>query len=147
MAKNIIKFRPSVHDETWDVDVSPSKLPEYAGDGPLLEIDVAYETILKQPAPEEFYRAAATLVFHARHLKPHQHAQLAAWLAVPYKRLAGRQTNYPLRESVSNWLDVGVFHSNIKQREFVARTATEFKTSKKQVLKLIQELKGQEHAT
>jgi hypothetical protein len=150
MAKKVIKFTPSVYDESWDIDVSPSKLPEYAGEGPLLEVDQAFETILKQPPPAEFYKAVATLVFHSRHLKPHQHAQVASWLVVPYKRRAGKPINYDMRECIELWLltqDLHILGAAEVRKEFVGRIAQKFKTNPAFVRRVIQQIKSKKNGT
>jgi len=145
MAKDEIKFTPAVYDEDWELDVSPKTLPEYLGDGPAGEIDDAYEVIFSGKPPEDFYRAIATLVFHARHLRPHQHAELASRLAKPYRRRAGKPINFTLRKRIEDWLfskEIKLFRNDQLQKDFVAEAAKEFKTSKPIVRRVIQDLKS-----
>lgn len=149
MAKDEIKFTPAIYDEDWELDVSPKTLPEYFGDGPAAEIDDAYEVIFSEKPPEDVYRAVATLVFHARHLKPHQHAELATWLATwlenPYRSAVGRPINFALRKKIEDWLfskEIKLFRNDQLQKDFVAEAAKEFKTSKPVVRRVIQDLKS-----
>jgi hypothetical protein len=71
------EFSPYEVEEIKSVRVSPKHLPEYRGDGLSPEIEAAFELLYQEPSKEEFYKAVALLVFHARHLRPDEHSKIA----------------------------------------------------------------------
>jgi len=80
--------------------VSPQNLPDYFGDAALVEIAQAYENLELAQTEEAFCQAIAVLVFHARHLAPVEHANLARLIIRPYRRPAGRPPSIKLRAEV-----------------------------------------------
>lgn len=98
---NFYEFSPSVIDEKTETLISPVRLPDDGSKGlswvRTFEIEAALETITKDPTPEDFYKAASVLVFHARHLKPYEHAELAQLIRYPYQRSAGKPENVALK--------------------------------------------------
>lgn len=84
-------FEPSEIDAATGVRVSASNLGEYA-DWTL--VDPALDALENADNAEQFYRAAAALMFHARHLHPSTHAAIAKRLLRPFKRPSGRPAAY-----------------------------------------------------
>jgi hypothetical protein len=121
------EFAPSVYDAEMHIFVSPEVLPYYPGEGILPEIEKAFETLYDDVAPEEFYAAFATLIFHARHLRPFEHATLADLIKNEYKRSTGKPKNLPLHKAVQEYLhlkNLGLFKDVVEQRHvFVGETA------------------------
>lgn len=95
------KFNPSVLDEKTETLISPVTLSDDGSEGSSMvrtvEIEAALETITKDPTPEDFYKAVSVLIFHARHLKPYEHAELAQLLRYPYQRSIGKPENIALK--------------------------------------------------
>jgi hypothetical protein len=131
MAKKTITFTPSVFDDFAKMDVSPEKLPSYLGDSPCAEVDAAYDALELEPTTAEFYRAIGVLVFHARHLLPHQHADLARIVATPYVRPAGKPANVKLRQAAEDFVEAKKSGRGGETRKsFMQRATREFRTSK-----------------
>lgn len=82
-------FSPSETDSDGRV-ISARDLGDYGREA---VIDSAWDAFDEAETPEEFYRAASVLVFHARHLHPVEHAMLARQLQNPYRRRRGRPAN------------------------------------------------------
>jgi hypothetical protein len=101
------RFNPFCEDSEA---TSPKALPDYRGEGPSFEIDEAYDAMLSSETAEEFYNAVSFLVFHARHLRPEQHAQIALILAKPFKRPRGK----PRDRAFDKEIDDYVWRSNSK---------------------------------
>lgn len=82
-------FDPTVceMDASTGEMISARNLGDYAEEGFLYPILDAFETA---DTPEQFHRAAAKLMLHARHLHPIIHARIARRLAEPFKRPTGR---------------------------------------------------------
>jgi hypothetical protein len=70
----------------------------YWGDQAVLE--PAWNALETAESAESFYRAAAALVFHARHLHPMHHTRLARMLLHPFKRPNGRPEAYERSEDI-----------------------------------------------
>jgi len=83
---------------------SPKALPEYNGDGPSSEIDEAFEAMLSSETAEEFYNAVSFLVFHARHLRPEHHAEIALILAKPFKRPRGKPRDRAFDKEIDDYV-------------------------------------------
>jgi hypothetical protein len=77
--------------------ISPDALPPYEGDAPSLEIEKAYDFLLTADTAEDFYKIISFLVFHARHISPFEHADIARLISVPFKRGRGQPKNAQLR--------------------------------------------------
>lgn len=137
MSTKFPPFTPSVFDEEMQVFVSPEDLPYYAGEGPLFEIDAAYEVISSDVTPEEFYRAVGTLFFHARHLKPYQHADLAHIVGTPYVRPFGKPRNLKLEAIANEFAEHSILFRGMTRQEFVRMAVKEFGTSKAVVLRAL----------
>ena len=130
--------------------ISPEKLPYYSGPSSLAEIDQAYELLDKSQTSEEFYKAIAILVFHARHLRPVEHANLARLIFHPFSRRAGKPSSIELRAAVRDFIlsrSLNLFKQSSKysspeeERKMVtAELAQRFKTSKKFVSIIIREM-------
>lgn len=132
-------FSPSVFDEEMGVFVSPEELPYYEGEGPLFEIDAAYEVISSDVTPDEFYRAIGTLFFHSRHLMPHQHADLARIVSTPYVRSFGKPRNFKLEAIANDFAEHSILFRGMTRQEFVRMAVKEFGTSKAVVLRALRE--------
>ena len=140
MAKKQITFTPSVFDDDAKTEVSPETLPPYRGDSPCAEIDAAFEVLGLEPSAEDFYRAIGVLVFHARHLLPHQHADLARIVSTPYVRSAGKPANVKLKIAADYFVEFKKSPLIGETREsFMRRATKEFKTSKAIVSRAIRE--------
>ena len=83
--------------------ISPETLPQYHGEANLVEIDQAYEMLGQAETAEHFYKAAAILIFHARHLNPVEHANLAKLIFRPFHRRAGRPASIELRAAINDF--------------------------------------------
>lgn len=94
---------PFIYDNKKNEIVSPDKLPFYAGSGPRWEIDAAYDLIQTGETAEEFYNAVSVLVFHARHLSPSEHAELAHLVSKPFKRKQGKPENKELKREAYDY--------------------------------------------
>jgi hypothetical protein len=94
---------PFIYDNKKNEIVSPDKLPFYAGSGPRWEIDAAYDLIQTGETAEEFYNAVSVLVFHARHLSPSDHAELAHLVSKPFKRKKGKPENKELKREAYDY--------------------------------------------
>lgn len=90
-------FAPSERDRNGDL-VSPSDLGVWGDESTL---DPAWEAMEQAETAEAFYRAAAVLVFHARHMHPTLHARLARQLMRPFKRARGRPEDYERTEYIA----------------------------------------------
>ena len=84
--------------------ISPEKLPQYGGQARLVEVDEAYAMLDKADKPEVFYKAMAILIFHARHLNPVEHANLAKLIFHPFKRGSGRPKSIELRAAIDDFV-------------------------------------------
>ena len=140
---------PFEFDAITGEKISPEKLPQYGGQARLAEIDQAYEMLDKADTSELFYKAVAMLVFHARHLNPIEHANLAKLISRPFQRPAGRPLSIELRVAVEEfvfWRSLGwykpaaQFSSREEERAFVTgELAQRFSTSKKVVNRILLE--------
>lgn len=81
-------FSPWVIDRANGSQVSGPDLGHW---GEQSIIDPAWDALHSSKNAAEFYRAAAFLVFHARHLDPTEHASLAKLLREPFKLRRGGQ--------------------------------------------------------
>jgi len=143
-------FMPFEIDEITGEKISQEKLPEYHGQAKLVEIDQAYEMLPKAETAEEFYEALAILIFHARHLSPVEHANLARLIFRPFQRRAGRPESIELRDAIDEfvyWRSLGSikpptkFSSPEEERAFVTgELAKRFSTSKKVVNRILLEV-------
>ena len=129
-------LKPFEIDPVTGSTVSPQHLPDYRGQAALGEIDLAYEHLDLALTADEFYQAIAVLVFHARHLAPVQHANLARLLIHPFRRGRGRPPSVKLHAEVkdnafSESLTIGK-NSSPKPKRGVrtAALSNEFATSK-----------------
>ena len=124
---------PSIQDEVTKVNVSPEHLPHYSGEGAALETDAAYHVLDHAKTAEEFHKAVAILVFHARHLSPVEHANLARLISKPFQRTAGKPENTELK---CDAYDYAYFskstlfkHALPERRLFIADLAKRYKTT------------------
>jgi len=92
-------FSPYEVEEIQSIRISPKGLPEYRGEGISPEIEAAFELLYENRSAEEFYKAVALLVFHARHLRPDEHSKIATLIQKPYKRRRGKLENLPLNKA------------------------------------------------
>ena len=118
-------------DSEPEIKVSPDDLGDYAD----MYIDSLWENLdFASHTAEDFLHHIASLVHHARHLSPREHAQLALLIRTPFKRPRARPVNHTLDEDVANYL---LFSwSNPTQSEkakFVAELAQKHNTSKENV--------------
>jgi hypothetical protein len=130
------EFSPSVLDENTGLLISPARFPYHDSDGNSLgqsdKIEAAFDTLTTNPTPEEFYEAASFLIFHARHLKADQHAELAQLIRLPYKRSAGKPENLALKRAAFD----SVYLNALTKFKYESRTAlinslsTNYKVSK-----------------
>lgn len=96
-------FSPYEVEEIKSVRVSPKHLPEYRGDGLSPEIEAAFELLYENRSADEFYKAVAFLVFHARHLRPDEHSKIATLIQKPYTRRRGKLENLPLNKAACEY--------------------------------------------
>jgi predicted metal-dependent HD superfamily phosphohydrolase len=139
--------------------VSSKILPKYNGQSKLEEIDRAYEILENAKTSEAFYKAVAILVFHSRHLHPIQHANLAKLIFRPFQRRAGRPESIELRAAIEDFVfwrslknlnrqsinsdnDKLSKHTDKERSEIIARLAQRFKTSKKVVNRILNEIEN-----
>jgi len=116
------EFVPFETDDMTGSSISAAHLPFYQGGAQSAEIDAAFEAIEAWPTKEVFYKAASYLVFHARHLSPVQHAQLAYWLQSPYRGPAGRPPKRGLQKAAYEVVQAGDYPTSdyaVKGRLFV----------------------------
>lgn len=140
MGKEPIVFTPSVFDAEMKLSVSPENLPYYAGEGPCVEIDEAFRILELLPSNEQFYRAIGVLVFHARHLLPHQHADLARIVSTPYVRPKGKPRNLALQMAADWFVEFeGSLLFGETEESFKERAPKEFKTSKEMVRRALRD--------
>jgi len=90
-------FAPCEPDEHTGKRISAKSLGPW---GDQAVIDPAWEALDRARTPQQFYRAAAALVFHARHLTPVEHATLAERLRTPFKLVRGGQENWERTEEI-----------------------------------------------
>lgn len=83
-------FSPWVIDRANGSQVSGPDLGHW---GEQSIIDPAWDALHSSKNAAEFYRAAAFLVFHARHLDPTEHASLAKLLREPLSYAAADKTS------------------------------------------------------
>ncbi len=120
--KEPVQFCPSVPDETTKELISPETLPRYQGDGPCVEIDAAYQLLEDAKTAEDFYRAFSVLVFHARHLSPFEHANLAHRISHPFKRKQGKPENTELKREAYDYAwacQISLFKNTHQARRLV----------------------------
>jgi hypothetical protein len=118
---------------------SPSSLGEW-GDH---YMDSLWDSLDAAETAEKFYAVAAKLVFHARHMHPRVHAELAERLRMPFRRGRGNPGNDRLREA-AEWasafsLRPSLFHDNRPRHEVVAEIARQLGVSKARVNQAIRE--------
>ncbi|MBP0466215.1 hypothetical protein J5Y09_19975 [Roseomonas sp. PWR1] len=78
-------------------EVSPPDLGEWGSN----YLDSLWDALhLYAETPEQFSGALAALVFHARHLRPEHHAELADLIRTPFKRPRGRSPNRSRQEEI-----------------------------------------------
>ena len=140
-------------DQITKENISPEKLPDYSGPSSLAEIDQAYELLDKSQTSKQFYKAIAILIFHARHLSPVEHANLARLIFHPFSRRAGNPSSIELRAAVHDFVfsrSLGFFKGSSKfsspeeERIMVtAELAQRFETSKKFVSSIIREVEAE----
>jgi hypothetical protein len=127
MDKNNSQFQPAVFDAEMELFISPDVLPYFHGEGLSAEIEAAFEKLYDRPSPEEFYESISLLIFHARHLRPFEHAHLAKLIRSPYKRNSGKPMNVELHKAVKEYLfakSLGLFKNAVEPRHiFVGKTA------------------------
>lgn len=91
------KERPFA-DSEWDVEqeiyVSSPILEDYSDQ----LIFQNYVELFQSRTPKEFYERVSELIFHARHLLPHQHAVLSSLLKEPFKP-GHRRSRHPERDA------------------------------------------------
>lgn len=141
-------FLPNITDEITGVVISPARLPDYRGEGACAEIDAAYQRLYLAQNEDEYYGAVSILIFHARHLHPVEHANLAEMLSKPFKRSRGAPVrNHKLAEEVSNLVasvHLPKFRNAIKITPLqIAKIANENGTSKEVVRREIRKAKAQ----
>jgi predicted metal-dependent HD superfamily phosphohydrolase len=139
--------------------VSSKILPKYNGQSKLEEIDRAYEILENAKTSEAFYKAVAILVFHSRHLHPIQHANLAKLIFRPFQRRAGRPESIELRAAIEDFVfwrslkninvksktsksDVKLKNLEKERTEEIIRLAQRYKTSKKVVNRILNEIEN-----
>ena len=96
-------------------------------------IEDAYDKLDMAVTAEEFYESISLLVFHARHLDPLEHTNIARLLRRPFKRKASRSPNSQLHQATYEFAEAtcsSLFKSDGKKRRtFVAWASKEFETS------------------
>ncbi len=63
-------------------------------------LEPTWEALYEAETAAGFYRAAAILIFHARHLHPISHAELARLLQKPFKRAAHAPSKWKRHEEI-----------------------------------------------
>lgn len=113
--------------------ISPETFPDYHGGSACKEIDDAYEALEVAQEAKEFYAAISILVFHARHLTPRQHANLAEIVKAPFKRTLGKPKNLELYRSALRIAEIKttkLFKSDSDKRTLeISRLAKEHSVS------------------
>jgi len=132
-------FVPHEIDDVTGERVSPKNLNSSRNSGPISEIEAAYDKLDNARTPKEFLKEVAFLVFHARHLSPVEHANLANLLILPMKSVRGRPPIHKkLKQDISERIETSkskIFSQLIdKSHEFTAKLAHKNKTSKKYIL-------------
>jgi hypothetical protein len=140
--KELITLTPFVNDADNEA-ISPKNLPFYQGDGRCIETDAAYERLNNAETAEEFYNAISVLVFHARHLNPSNHAELARLISKPFKRRRGNPENIELKREADDYAwacQISFFkNSQVDRRLKISELANRHKTSKAVAARAVRE--------
>lgn len=115
------------------VETSPSDLGHYASH----YLDGLWEELARAATEEAYNAHIAALVFHARHLSPRDHAELARLIQTPFKQGRGRPRNAELADAAERAAMIGyddarcgLFGPGRKRELVVSDLARQFKTSK-----------------
>ena len=97
-------FKPYEVDDITKTKISPESLGDYGVEG---TIDPVWDYIDHVDSLKEFHRYVAFLVFHARHLPPAAHANIAHMLLNPFKGSQGHPANTHLRQLIIEEISAG----------------------------------------
>jgi hypothetical protein len=132
------------------VETSPQDLGPYGSHF----TDELWERLGQAVTQEANLHALADLVFHARHLSPREHAELARHIRTPFKRRRGKPRNFELAEAAEWAVMIGydptrsrLFGPGKPRSTVVTDLARQFRTSKEVARRALREAEARARDT
>ena len=97
--------------------VSPAEL----WDGSSEYFNMIWQDLYKAQTVQRYRDALANLVFHARHLRPEDHAELSQWILKPVIQQRGRPKNDELHEAADELYMFPIENEPDKSQKLVSR--------------------------
>ena len=96
--------------------VSPADLGEWGSE----YLTMLWEDLYPAETVKDHRDALATLSFHARHLRPEDHAELSQWILNPFKPERGRPKRNDLRQQADFLLMFRPADAPLRSKELVS---------------------------